>query len=223
MEVLDVLRALRQSATTGRGFRMVLCGSIGMHHVLQRLKVKGYNNQPVNDTRLVEVPPLDPPVATELASRLLAGEGLSGDQSAPEIIAREGGGFPFYIHWFVSELRLSGQPAIPANIDHAVKKLLTAPHDPCDLRHFKKRIDQYYPGEKKVVLALLDHAAKSVVPLSLADFVNVAKTAGAADEDRVRELLVLLAVDHYLDRDMDGRYRFRHIVLRQWWIIERGL
>ncbi len=34
MEMLDVLRSLRQSPTTGQGFRMVLCGSIDMHHIL---------------------------------------------------------------------------------------------------------------------------------------------------------------------------------------------
>src|SRR5262249_28517199 len=59
MEVLDVLRALRQSTTTGLGFRMVLCGSVGLHHVLRSLKQQGYKNQPVNDMTLVEVPSLD--------------------------------------------------------------------------------------------------------------------------------------------------------------------
>src|SRR5260370_3311578 len=59
MEVLDVLRALRQSPATGPGFRMILCGSIGLHHVLGELAGKGYRNQPLNDMMLLEVPPLD--------------------------------------------------------------------------------------------------------------------------------------------------------------------
>ena len=37
MQVLDVLRSLRQSDETGHGFRMILCGSIGLHHVLNHL------------------------------------------------------------------------------------------------------------------------------------------------------------------------------------------
>jgi len=223
MEVLDVLRGLRQSTTTGQGFRMVLCGSIGLHHILGRLKQQGYKNQPVNDMTLVEVPPLDQPVATELAALLLAGEGLTGASTAPELIAERTGGFPYYIHWVVSELRMIGRPVTFDDINLVVKKLLTAPHDPCNLRHFKERIDGYYPKEEKVVFALLDHTAKNPAPLSQAELINVAKTAGATDENRVRELLRLLAVDHYLNRNTDGRYIFRHALLRQWWVIEQGL
>jgi hypothetical protein len=51
----------------------------------------------------------------------------------------------------------------------------------------------------------------------------VAKTAGATDEDRVRDLLRLLTVDHYLNRDTEGRYTFRNVLLREWWLLERGL
>jgi hypothetical protein len=223
MEVLDVLRSLRQSMTTGRGFRMVLCGSVGLHHVLGSLKQQGYKNQPVNDMTLVEVPPLDAAVAADLAARLLAGEGLTADPSAPRLIAERTGGFPYYIHWVVAELKMSGAAVAPRDVELVVKKLLTVAHDPCNFRHFRERIDGYYPKEEKVVLALLDHAAKSTVPLGQTDLVNVAKTAGATDEDRVRDLLRLLTVDHYLSRDMDGRYTFRQALLRQWWVIERGL
>ena len=96
-------------------------------------------------------------------------------------------------------------------------------HDPCDLRHFLTRIEKYYPHEKQAALALLDHAAKAAAPLGLAELINVAKSAGVTDDDRVRELLRLLAVDHYLLRDTGGRYAFRHALLRRWWLGERGL
>jgi hypothetical protein len=223
MEVLDVLRSLRQSTTTGRGFRMVLCGSIGLHHILGSLKAQGYKNQPVNDMTLVEVPPLDLPAATQLAALLLAGEGLTGDPDAPQRIAEQTGAFPFYIHWVVSELRMNARPATGDDVDLVLKKLLTAPHDPCTLRHFRERINGYYPKEEKSVLALLDHAATTTAPLDQSALLNVARTAGTTDDDRVRELLRLLAVDHYLDRDADGRYFFRHALLRRWWVLERGL
>jgi hypothetical protein len=172
---------------------------------------------------LIEVPPLDMPVATELASRLLEGEGLKYDPSVPGILAEQTGGFPYYIHWVVSELRMAGRGVSPGDIDLMVKKLLTDPHDPCSLRHFKERIAGYYPKEERVVFGLLDHAAKNTSPLGQAELINVAKAAGATDDDRVRELLRLLAVDHYLSRDTDGRYAFRHALLRRWWAIEQGL
>lgn len=223
MEVLDVLRALRQSPSTGKGFRMVLCGSIGLHHVLEKLKRGGYGNQPVNDLMLVEVRPLELPDADRLAAGLLAGEGLDAGPEIARLIAEQTGGFAYYIHWVVSQLRLGGLPATRPNVDGAVQKLLTAPHDPCDFRHFRQRIRSYYPTDEALAVALLDHAAVNRGPLTQAELVNVAKSTGAADVPRVRELLRLLAVDHYLDRDTEGRYSFRHTLLRRWWILEQGL
>jgi hypothetical protein len=223
MEILDVLRSLRQSPVTGQGFRMVLCGSVGLHHVLRSLREGGYKNQPVNDMMLAEIPPLDAESAKQLATRLLTGEGLMGDPTASDLIAQSTGGFPYYIHWVVSELRMIGGPVKTADVELTVKKLLTALHDPCNFRHFRDRIKDYYPGDEKFALALLDHAAKNTAPLSQTDLINVAKSAGAIEDDRVRELLRLLAVDHYLNRDLDGRYTFRHILLRRWWILERGI
>ncbi len=223
MEVLDTLRTLRQSATTGQGFRMVLCGSIGLHHILGSLRQQGYKNEPVNDMTLVEVPPLEPSVAAGLAAGLLEGDGVAADEAAPSLIADRTGGYPYYVQWVVYELRLDGQPANADNIDRVMKKLLTAPHDPCDIRHFRSRIDGYYPKAEKFVLAVLDHAARASAPLSQAELINVAKSAGDTDDEQIRELLRLMALDHYLGRDTDGRYTFRNTLLRQWWILDRGL
>jgi hypothetical protein len=223
MEVLDVLRSLRQSTATGSGFRMVLCGSIGLHHILGSLKQVGYKNQPVNDMMLVEVPPLDPADATELASRLLAGERLTGDPAAPVTIAKQSGGFPFYIHWIISNLQLGALAATSDNIDLVVRKLLTDENDPCDFRHFKQRIGGYYPKEEKIVFALLDQAATNTSPVALDDFIKLAKTVGATDDIRARDLLRLLAQDHYFQRDTNNCYSFRHALLRRWWVLVQGL
>lgn len=223
MEVLDVLRALRQSPATGPGFRMILCGSIGLHHVLGELADKGYRNQPLNDMMLVEVPPLDPDSATQLAAALIAGEGLAGDADAAAHIAERTGGFAYYIHWIVNALKLDGRAATSSETDEVIRQMLTAAHDPCDLRHFLTRIDKYYLHDKQTALALLDHAAMASAPLGVAELVNVAKSVGASDDNRIRELLRLLAVDHYLHRDTEGRYVFRHVLLREWWVAERGI
>jgi hypothetical protein len=55
------------------------------------------------------------------------------------------------------------------------------------------------------------------------EWFNVAKSAGAVDDNQIRELIRLLAVDHYLDRDTNGLYQFRHALLRRWWVMEQGL
>ncbi|RKY18713.1 MAG: hypothetical protein DRQ55_12635 [Planctomycetota bacterium] len=225
MEVLDVLRRLRQSTATGAGFRMVLCGSVGMHHALASLREKGHRNQPVNDMVLVEVPPLEPRDARELAARLLDGEGFCGDRDGAVAahIATVSGCFPYYIHWIVSRLRSDDRSATIADVDAVLQWMLTAPHDPCSLRHFRDRIGTYYPGDERTALALLDHAAATEGPIETDEFVNVAKSVGDVDAQATRDLLRLLAVDHYLARGDDGRYRFRHALLRRWWRLERGL
>ena len=70
---------------------------------------------------------------------------------------------------------------------------------------------------------MLDHAARVESPLSQAELLNVAKSAGVIADDGVRELLNKLAMDHYLSKDLSGRYAFRNGLFRRWWIMERGL
>ena len=172
---------------------------------------------------LIEVPTLEPEVATELATQMIAGEKLPGEPDAARRIAEVTGGFPFYIHWLVSRLSTGGRSATRTEIDDAVKWLLTAVHDPCDLRHFLKRIHSYYPGVEKSALAILDYAARNQVPLTQADLLNVGKGAGTSEDEQMRELLRHLAMDHYLSKGTDGAYTFRSALLRRWWLIERGL
>jgi hypothetical protein len=223
MEVLDVLRALRQTPGTGDGFRMVLCGSIGLHHVIGALRQAGHKNQPVNDMQLVEVLPLEPDVATELAERLLKGEGLAFEPAVPGHIATETGLFPFYIQKVVADLKMTGGVVTTTSASQVVTNLLTDAHDPCHFRHFLDRIKSYYPGREKIALALLDHAATARDALAVSELLNMGKSSGETDDEQLRGLLRLLSVDHYLYRDTDGRYTFRHALLRRWWVLERGL
>ena len=178
--------------------------SVGMHHILAELRCSGYRNQPVNDMMLIEVPPLEADVAAEARHpddcrrRTAAGSGRASR------IAEVTGGFPFYIHWLVSRLSTEGRSATQTEIDDAVKWLLTADHDPRDLRHFLKRIRSYYPGVEKIVLAILGYAANQA-HLTQADLINVGKGAGTSEDEQIRELLRQLAMDHYLSKGTDGR------------------
>jgi hypothetical protein len=223
-QILDVLRTLRQTNATSQGFRMVICGSIGLHHVLKLFRKSGYNNQPVNDMTAIEVPPLDPTDAATLAGRLLAsGKVACNDQTVPTLISDQTGHFPYYIQVVVNELVISARPASPDNIHQIIGELLTRAQDPCNFRHFIDRLEGYYPGQKNHALHILDHAAVTSDPIEKNALLNIARHAGADDDEPIRTLLTLLESDHYLARDTSGRYFFRHTLLRRWWIIERGL
>ncbi|MGK7948240.1 MAG: AAA family ATPase [Xenococcaceae cyanobacterium] len=103
MEILDTLRSLRQ---TYPDVRMVFTGSIGLHHIISKLRQAGYSNDPTNDMYPVDISPLSLEDATELTYRLIEGENISTFKmqiSAVEI-AQAVDCIPFYIHHLISKL-----------------------------------------------------------------------------------------------------------------------
>jgi hypothetical protein len=226
MEVLDTLRALRQ-IHGGNGLRMILTGSIGLHHVIDSLKRQSYANSPLNDTFPIEVPPLDPDPARELATKLIAGERIRTDSLAEtaEAIARLSDAFPFYIHHIVKALKQSGWTGSPASVEQIVSRQLLDPNDPWELNHYRERIPVYYGREREqAVLGILDGIATRTDAVSINELLHELKSTGALDErEQLIDLLRLIEQDHYVSRNTDGHYRFRFPLLRRWWILSRGL
>jgi len=223
MEVLDLLRALRQ--THGR-LRMVMTGSIGLHHVLASLKKKNYANSPVNDMAAVDVPPLAEADAIHLATLLIEGEALaSHDKGAASlVIAREADCFPFYIHHIVRALKIRGLPAEPVTVAQVVTSQLVDPNDPWELLHYRERIPIYYRDDPKTVLLVLDELAGKRGVASVTELLEIAKASSNFDDrERLLNLLSLMERDHYLIRDSAGKYAFRFPLIRRWWKINRGL
>ena len=228
MEVLDTLRALRQEQG-GKGLRMVLTGSIGFHHVIHSLKRQGYANSPLNDTYPLEVLPLEPIFAMELAEKLLAGENIPAEQptAVAESIALEADYFPFYIHHIVKALKQSKPQATPEAVAQIVSRQLTDANDPWELRHYRDRIPDYYGKEEETaVLGLLDSVAVRSQPVAVKDLLAELKSMGILserDRERLIDLLRLVGQDHYLSRDAQGHYQFRFPLLQRWWVLSRGL
>jgi hypothetical protein len=189
MEVVDVLRALRQGFSD---FRMVLTGSIGLHHVLARLREADYKNEPFNDMNQVEVLPLAQADAEELAGRLVQGEvlGTSDPGRTARTIAEQGDCFPFYIHSIVRALRLSGRKAEHDDIIRMVNTQLTEASDPWELGHYRSRIKSYYPQEEKIVTAILDYLAARNRPTTIDAIFNAVKSRQTfGDRERLLDLL----------------------------------
>jgi len=223
MEVLDLLRALRQ---THRDLRMVITGSIGLHHVLASLKAKNYGNSPVNDMAQVDVPPLDEKDSLGLAEKLITGEALKSPapRAAAEAIAREADHFPFYIHHIVRALKIRGQDATPESVRSVVASQLVDANDPWQLLHYRVRIPLYYAGDEREVLSILDCMAAQPAAASVAELLGMLKgTSEFDDRERLLRLLSLMERDHYLRRQEDGRYHFRFPLICRWWKMHRGL
>jgi hypothetical protein len=223
MEVLDVLRSLRQEHPN---FRMVLTGSIGLHHVLTSLKELGYRNAPVNDMHSIEVPPLDDEHARELAAALIQGEKLPSPDlhEAAAAIATAADCVPFYIHHIVRRLKLTGSQASPEDIQQAVTDQMHDANDPWELAHYRDRICAYYPADTQVVIAILDAVATASQPIAVDDVLQQvsSQVEGFNDREHLLALLRLMDRDHYLLRDPAG-YRMRFPLIARWWRLDRDL
>lgn len=223
MEVLDILRGLRQSYDV----RMVLTGSIGLHHVISSLKRQSYANSPLNDTLSVLVPPLDSESASELAFKLIEGEHIQTEahQQLAKSIADLSDGFPFYIHHIVKALKQSGLEGTSNAAEQIVSRQLLDASDPWELKHYSDRVPIYYGDDnEKAVLGILDGIADRTEAISFNELLAELKGTGVLDDrDRLVDLLRLIEQDHYLSRNNDGHYRFQFPLLQRWWKLSRGL
>ncbi|NBC18512.1 MAG: ATP-binding protein [Bacteroidetes bacterium] len=223
MEMLDVLRQLRQMHAD---LRMVFTGSIGLHNVITALRRAGYANDPTNDMRTIDVPPLRSAAAVDLALQLLEGENIVAAevQATAETIARAVDQVPYYIHHIVSDLRFTDEPVTPDLVRTLVARRLRDPQDEWRMTHYRERVNTYYDDEEQpIVLAILDVLADEA--RSFAQLFNLVKTQVAVldeEEERVRNLVRLLQRDHYIELGADDAYRFRFPLIRRWWRINRG-
>lgn len=220
-EILDVLRSLRQTHTN---LRMVFTGSIGLHNVLTTLKRAGYANDPTNDMKIVDVPPLEQANAEDLARQLIGGEGLAVEvEKTAQAIAKAADNLPFFIHHLVDHLVFEGGESV--DIPGIVRQYMIDPQDPWHLRYYRERIDTYYLNEDKALaLVLLDLLALVSEPLSFDEIYNrVLSQTDAFDDESTRDVLTLLQRDHYIQQVDINAYRFRFALIQQSWIIHRGL
>lgn len=216
-ELLDALRVVRQSHDN---IRMVFTGSLGLHHVVAGIRPGSYSSAPTNDMRAMALDGLAPQDAVGLARNLFAGEQIqTGD---PEAVAAAIAGatsyIPFYIQNLVGEL-CNGVGDVPVTVGRVgaiVDAALVDPIDPWEFRQYRDRIGAYYRDREEVALAVLDAASVAGRPLTLAELHNLVKSRLAVGADEVREVLVLLQLDHYLSHSAAGYSFAFEIVARSW-------
>ena len=224
MEVLDVLRSVRQRHSA---IRMVFTGSVGLHQVLSGLRKSGYANDPTNDMRTVEVPPLDANHGATLANLLLQGERLAcgaDPLKCAETVSNIAGHIPFYIHSIVARLTSISGMISDAAIHHCLLALLTDPNDPAHFQYYRERIRTYYTApEAAIALAALDALCQTAAPIPFPEVLNrIRHQVTEPDQEVARDVMNLLGRDHYINRTEKGLWGFRYEIVRQWWSIERG-
>lgn len=232
LEILDTLRSLRQSQSN---LRMILTGSIGLHHILTELTT-GLSAEPVNDMPAVELHPLDKKSAKEMAQHLLKKEEVNcQDEAIIEPIIKQCDYVPFYIEKLIKRLSLYEEKVTIDTVHREIIKIIVDPNDELEMAHFRTRLADYYLGtiqdvngqpieKSNIARTLLNHFAVAGQPQSIDDC-NQAIKSNYKLENRNEILSILdsLAKDHYIQRDTQGNYRFRFSLIRRWWVMAEGL
>ena len=222
MQVLDILRELSQRHDT---IRLLLTGSIGIHHVLRSLWGDGYKGSPLNHMNLIQPGPLVPEIAASFAKseiarlRLLCAETDACASALSEMVSH----VPFYIEKLAARLPL-GVRLTPALIKAELEKELRSDTSDWDLDYYHRRVKAAFPQTRELVLAILDTVATSATPaLSFQEVRQLVSARMETDDEVLREHLKLLCMDHYLVRDEANTYRFYLPLIRRWWTISRSL
>jgi hypothetical protein len=223
-ELLDLLRGVRETCST---LRMVLSGSLGLHHVVDDLRSHGGMWVPTHDMLGIDLPPLSEDDATYLAHALLHNEQVRCDDldGVACTISQEVDCAPYYIHHTVHQLQSRQRAGQCGAIDSAlvrmtVEETLNDPLDPWQLQHYIDRVSSYYKDDASCVKAMLDVVAKARQPPTIE---LVHEQIGAylkpPSLERMRELLGLVCKDHYLRAT--PAYTFRLSLVRRAWLARR--
>jgi hypothetical protein len=222
---------------------MIYAGSVGLHHVVNDLKQDKLASQPVNDMPLVEIRALDHSDAIHLASKLLLDERVDispeNQQAVLEKLVHRTDAVPFYIHAVCSKLGEFDGPVDVERIEQTVRQQLSSDQDPWEMEHFRERLSIYYKGtiddvtgkplrNEDIARTILDHMATVSEPQSIDQVWAVVKSHfQITDRNHIVEMLGSLALDHYLDHNLDSndkkRYLFRFPLIQRWWKLAQGL
>lgn len=225
-DILDSLRAARQRHSS---LRMVVSGSIGLHHVLGDLAHPGSAWAPVNDMDRVELTPLVPAEAASLAFRLLIGARVVSSEMnvVAAAIADEVDGVPYYVHLTVKWLRAlgAGYPVEVADVRRAVQAGIEGMPDSWNLSYLSERIVARYASVAGLAEHILDIVAAASAGLGSGGLTTaeigrrLGSVVAGVDEAQLRHAVELLRLDHYLRRDNS----FQLSIARRYWTMSREL
>jgi hypothetical protein len=220
-EMLDVLRHVRE---TYPSVRMVLSGSLGIHHVVDKLRLSGGMWAPTNDMAVIDVPPLGIADASYLAVELIRNEKIVCDdqEAVARAVATEVGCVPYYVHHTVAQIQQrqlgAEEAASDTQVREAIEAVLTDPRDPWHLKHYVDRVPVYYPRERDLAYAVLDIVAAGDGSRSQGEIEGLlAAHMPPPEASRLHALLELLCKDHYVE----PAYRFRLELVRRAWRARR--
>jgi len=229
--LLDNLRLARQKHIS---LRMIYTGSIGLHHVLKSLKEASLANEPTNDMKVINLPPLKENGGIELTNELLKGELLEAiEDDFAEVLVKSVDCVPYYIHHVISSFMDNDIEVTTNNIETIIDMAFVDSNDPWHLRHYDTRLKEYYGEPYLIYQSILDIVAEQEDGVNYEKLNNLLQSSPTLINNNVMmeflnednfllEALRLLAADHYLVKHAkNGTYNFAFSLIKKWWSIHR--
>lgn len=213
-QVLDTLRAVRQRVSR---LRIIISGSVSMNHVMQRIARYDHTRTPLNDLVTYFVPPLDADASVDLAKALLQGENVRFEDGVPETLALLSDGMPFYIHCLVRRLKDRKHQITVQTTREEVDRLLGDPHDQNLFEHYVSYLrNNLEPHQYLIAIDVLNTIAMAPGPISQAEIFG-RLPQHIHDPMMLDEVLRILQLDQYIQRNQDGRFFFVSKLVERWW------
>jgi len=225
MELLDLLRNIRQSLKENGNIRFVICGSIGMKVVLDRLREEfRYTGEPFNDTITFSLEPMAKEDAEFLCECLfLSGFTCNGDKAfffarICQLTER----LPFYINKIFLIVHLSyGSELSSDNIDKAFSDILTHPNHADVFEQLHSRLTTYHGSKARNMQDILNFLSEKEWPASEIEIVDNINQ----EKETVLQGLERLIKEHYLQRtfiNQKRHYTFKYQLFRKWWQLNKA-
>lgn len=141
----NTLHVLRQARELHRSIRWVFAGSVGFHHVLNKINT---TEGAISDMRTESVGPLSDEHASLLACCLLLGIEQQSDDATVEHLTLMAGNIPYLLHHLASTLGKRDVTSVStSDVDLAFEVFINDRDDSRAMTHLLTRIDAYLGRE----------------------------------------------------------------------------
>ena len=221
-DLLDWLRYLRLNPEFNLRLRQIAGGSIGLPRIASMIDA----SHKINDLRQVEVGPLTPDAAAQLAEQLLWSRNVKIDAASMRaLLAKINPPLPIYVQIMSSilatEVRKRGVTATPDLVNECYEQRAMSPEFRLCFEDLFERLGRYYtPDEARGARRIIRDLALSDGPLSRsALFMAFREEIGEhAQQSDFEMLLNWLTNDFYIEEIEGGsKIAFRDTWLKDWW------
>lgn len=227
IELLDLFRKLRINQKEQGRIRFVICGSVGIQVVLNRLRQKHhYTGEPFNDTAQFRLESMSDADALFLCQCLyLAGFTHVGDiQTLHKQICQFTERLPFYINKVFQVIQIQHDAVISDETIHLASEcLMNDPDQASTFDQLYQRIKIYYePPRQNLMIAVLNLLAKRDEYVSETD---IRQHMNLDSDDVLLDTLETLRKEQYLTRKIENnnrQYQFKYNLLKQWWKLNKA-